>query len=661
MTRIIMSGRILFAWLSLFLYTAIGYATAQAAPPLSVYGSLPGFEMAALSRSGQYVALIGVVNDERRLVIMDKDAKLVITAPLGNIKVRGLYWAGDDNVLIYKSDAYALSQNRLNLAGYFSAPKTELFSMIVAPLNGHEPWSVFANRNNVVGGVRGFYGIRERNGQYFGYFGGITTDGGVSQNPYLKSMRPVLYEVDLQNQNAKKVAARFEPDGFRDWIIGLESEPSATLDYFSKDESWTIRNGANEKIASGTNPLGRVSLEGFGVTPNTIVFSETDNADGELHYFETPLTAGEAKPFLQNIEFDTLIFDHNRRVLGYKANGDTPTYKFFNNYQQKVANATMKAFPNLLVHLISWNEQFNKIVAMTEGVNDPQTWWLVDIKTGQATELGVSYALHARDVAVMRMIQYKASDGLDISAVLTLPPGSIATNLPIIVLPHGDLSGRDYPGFNWMAQAFASRGYAVLQPNVRGSSGYGDVFNEAGNDELGRKIQTDISDGLAYLVKAGIADPKRACIVGIGIGGYAALAGVTLQKDIYRCAVSVGGISDLDKLATTKIDQTGGDATMRRRIEKQLGANKDLPGISPVNFAGSATAPILLVHGKDDIVFRYEQSEIMAEALRKAGKPVEFVTLTGEDHWLSRSATRLAMLEAAAAFVEKHNPPGTAK
>jgi dipeptidyl aminopeptidase/acylaminoacyl peptidase len=254
------------------------------------------------------------------------------------------------------------------------------------------------------------------------------------------------------------------------------------------------------------------------------------------------------------------------------------------------------------------------------------------------------------------MIQYKAGDGMDIAAVLTLPPGVPGKNLPVIVMPHGGPEARDYPGFDWWAQAFASRGYAVLQPNFRGSSGYGAAFLRAGYGEWGRKMQSDISDGLAFLAQSGIADPGRACIVGASYGGYAALAGVTLQKGFYRCAVSVAGVSDLPKMVATDVKESGRDATLVRALRQQVGSGKDLRAVSPVRLADAADAPILLVHGREDTVVDYDQSADMAKALQKAGKPVELLTLAGEDHWLSKSETRMAMLEAVVAFVMKENP-----
>jgi dienelactone hydrolase len=627
---------------------------ALAAPPIEVYGNLPGLEKATLSQSGERIALIGAVGDARRLIVLAKDFKPLLNAPLGEMKVRGLYWAGDNSVLIYKSDTRGLSVLD------FTTSKTELFSMLVIPLDGTKAWSVFAGEKSITGGVKGFHGVRERAGRYYGYFGGITLDRDPNTiGKRLESTEPVLYEVDLQNQRIKKLAPRLEGGGYRDWVIGSEGAVSATLDYFSKSGDWAIRNGEGNRIASGSHLAGTVGLVGLGANPGMLIYSMGNSETGAVDWLELPMVGGETKEVFDDVAIDDIIVDaKSQQLAGYKQDADTPGYKLFNARQQKVIDGAMRAFPGLRVHLQDWNDAFDKLIVMTEGVGDSQTWWMVDIKTGKARDLGVSYPMRSQDVAPMRMVQYKAGDGLDIAGVLTLPPGLPAKNLPVVIFPHGGPHARDYPGFDWWAQAFASRGYAVLQPNFRGSTGYSADFKSAGNGEWGRKMQSDISDGLAFLVKEGIADARRACIMGASYGGYAALAGVTLQKGIYRCAVSVAGVGDVEKMVSTDLEEQAGDPMIRRALKETVGLGKDLREVSPVRFAAAADAPVLLIHGKDDTVVPYEQSIAMENALRKANRSVELVTLPGEDHWLSSSKTRLAMLKAALAFVEKHNPAG---
>ena len=223
--------------------------------------------------------------------------------------------------------------------------------------------------------------------------------------------------------------------------------------------------------------------------------------------------------------------------------------------------------------------------------------------------------------------------------------------------PHGGPGARDYPGFGWWPQAYASRGYAVFQPNFRGSTGYGEAFRAAGDGQWGRKMQTDISDGVAELAHEGVVDPKRACIVGGSYGGYAALAGVTVQHGLYRCAVSFAGISDIGKMYGDDTRESADSPDLTHALKLQLGDRSGWRAVSPARLADKADAPILLIHGKDDTVVPISQSDAMEKALLAAGKPVERLTLPGGDHWLLGEDARVAMLKSSVAFVEKYNPP----
>jgi dipeptidyl aminopeptidase/acylaminoacyl peptidase len=201
----------------------------------------------------------------------------------------------------------------------------------------------------------------------------------------------------------------------------------------------------------------------------------------------------------------------------------------------------------------------------------------------------------------------------------------------------------------------------VFQPNFRGSDGYGTAFRNAGFKEWGRKMQTDISDGVADLARQGIVAPGRACIVGGSYGGYVALAGVTLQHGLYRCAVADAPVTDPSSFLGYEASRNGYVSSAMRYWDAYMGAHGEsdpaLNAISPLAMANAADAPILLIHGKDDTVVPISQSEAMKAALIRSGKPVQFVQLPNEDHWLSREQTRTAMLTAAVAFVEKYNPP----
>ena len=372
-----------------------------------------------------------------------------------------------------------------------------------------------------------------------------------------------------------------------------------------------------------------------------------------------PLAGGEAKEVFAHVDIDRVYIDRNDgTLLGYlQGTGRTPKPVFFAPEHQAVLDKLYQAFPKLKLTIVDWTPNFSHFIVLVRGNGESGTYYIVDIENLKADQAGFERpAIFPRHVGPISTIAYKAADGLDLDGILTLPPGREAKNLPVILYPHGGPTAHVEETFNWWAQAFASRGYAVFQPNFRGSTNRDDAFRRAGDGEWGRKMQTDISDGLAELVRQGIADPKRACIMGASYGGYAALAGVTLQQGLYRCSVAVAPVSDLNDMYWTNYRESGRSKMLRRNYQRILGDESKFDEVSPRKHAAQADAPILLIHGKDDTVVAFRQSDKMADALSLAGRPHELVVLRDEDHWLSKSETRKQMLEEAMRFVQKYNP-----
>ena len=337
-------------------------------------------------------------------------------------------------------------------------------------------------------------------------------------------------------------------------------------------------------------------------------------------------------------------------------------YVLFDPTDQKGVSAAASPFKGL-VRIWSRSKDSSRVIVRVSGGDQSDAFFLVNLKDHRADLIEDNYPdVPAQFRGEAKRVQYQASDGLALDGVLTLPPNRQAKGLPLVVLPHGGPIGvHDEVEFDWMAQAFASRGYAVFQPNFRGSSGHGADLMHKGFGEFGRKMLTDMSDGLQSLAKHGIVDPRRVCIVGSSYGGYAALAGVTVQQGLYRCAVSSSGPSDLGQMLHWEDERTGSQSQATRFWRRAMGVTTpgapSIESISPSQLAARADAPILLIHGKDDSVVPIVQSEIMERALRSAGKPVEHLYLDKSDHWLSTEAGRVATLKAAVDFVVKHNPP----
>ncbi len=629
--------------------SVLGGARAAEAPPLDAYGELSQFEDAAISPDGSLTAAVVRIKGERRIVAIDGQDKPFVNISAGPGKVRSIQWADDKTVLLTTTSTVPVFG--------FTADKYELTGTIILAMKpGGVSGSVFANTDSVARTTRGQYGIRSIDGRTVGFFGGIALQMGGSGR-YMEHGRTTLYGVDLSTNRARAVAPPPGEDHFRDWLIDTSGKVGAMLDVSEIDGGWRITGTKSKELARGTMPTGDISLISFGHDGSSVIYQTADDQHGQ-RWFEVPIMGGDAKEIVPGIAIDRVFVDKvTGRLQGYRTDGDTPVTVMSDPAQQQALTAIFRAFKGLNTQLMDYTPNFSKVLVRTSGNGDSGTWYRVDVAGKHAEPIGYErLRIAPEQVGPISLVLYEAQDGLALNGVLTLPPGIPAKNLPVIMLPHGGPAAHDTVQFDWIAQAFASRGYAVFQPNFRGSTGGSYSLRRAGDGEWGRKMQTDISDGLSALAAKGIVDPKRACIVGASYGGYAALAGVTLQHGIYRCAVAVAGISDLGLMYNTDTRESGGSKMLSRALKRQLGEPKGFSAVSPRKFAAGADGPIMLIHGKDDTVVDYGQSRVMADALKDNGKPFELITLQGEDHWLSKEETRKRMLTESMRFVQKYNP-----
>lgn len=632
---------------------AASQASAANGVALSDYGDLPTVEFAALSESGDRTAVVATIDGARVLIVLDDIKGEIMRAGVGEAKIRGLRWIGNDRVMLTQSQTE-------NLGFGFATDKEEFYSAQIVPINpAAKAGFVFANRRDIINATRGFHGVRQIGGRWYGFFGGVKLRTGTGPRAayQIDHFRPYLYRVDLEDFSAREIAPAAAQGHVMDWLIDREGTVAASLDIDLMTGNWRLRSGLDTTIASGTNPKAEVSLVGFGYDATSVLIADSQN-DGEAWY-EVPLGGGEKQPFLPGIKIEQAYFDKVGQFIGYLQGGAARRPVFRNPAHQSAFAKVQKAFPQDDMQLLAWTEDMSKVIVRTSGNGDSGTWYGVDMARLRADIIARERPrIPADKVGRIEVVEYTAADGLAMDGILTLPPGRDPKNLPAVVLPHGGPHAHDTKSFDWWAQAFAARGYAVFQPNFRGSTNRDEAFRKAAYGEWGRKMQTDKSDGLKALVDRGIVDPARVCIVGASYGGYAALAGVTLQQGLYRCAVAVAPVSDLADMYREDTRGARNLATIVASLSDFFGPRENWNAVSPLRAAARADAPIMLIHGKDDIVVPYAHSTRMANALKSAGKPHELVTLTGEDHWLSRSETRRTMLEAAVRFVEQHNPSG---
>ena len=640
---------ILAAWIAAI--GSQGHAQTASAPsvsvPISVYGRLPNVQQMALSPSGKFMVAQISENGKMFLQVRDADTlKVTSQISLPIVKIKNLQWADDSHILI----TYSVTSEMKG----FSGPKREVYLGLEFDLGTGQSRQLLANND----GLKNLYSkpvIVADPGSKAGYAFRV-------QGSIFKGERGYFSVISEQAGYTK---AMFVGDDIAwDYAIGPSGEIVGRMDYQKSNGTWRVFVGPDRwhwKLAqSGIDLVNVPWFSGVSADGKTAYVSkEQDEVRSTYPVDLATATWGVAIP---DLEDHSLINAANSEVViaGLTATLEGTHYKFLDAKDQVLWRGIVKAFGGAGVSFVSMSDDRMKFIVSVDGGDFGYGYYLVDRKTGGAKWLYDVYtSMGPRYIAPASIINYKAADGFNIPAYLTLPKSG-GKALPLVVMPHGGPFDRDYAGFDWWAQAYASMGYAVVQPQFRGSFGFGAEHLKAGYGEYGRKMQTDLSDGVAELDRRGVIDPKRVAIVGGSYGGYAALAGVTLQSGIYRCAVSLAGPADTRGQLNYVMTRSGSRGPSIRYWKEYLGVKSEFDPIidatSPFYQAAKASAPILLMHGTDDTVVLPEQSRKMAEALRKAGKSVEYLELKGEDHNLSLSETRQQMLARSAEFLGQCNP-----
>ena len=620
-------------------------AGAAESTPLEVFGRLPTLEDVVISPDGAKLAFVRTRDDKRTLLVgLLKGGEALGGVRVGDTKLREVQWIDDDNLLA------TISTTSLPPFGYLG-DKTEWYQLVLYNVSKRHvgPLSFDVQNEKTFNVVVGDTAVREVAGLPVLYAPGYyVTD---------KTL-PGMFTFSIPERRARLIAKGPEP--VTDWFIDEAGRIAAEFVYHDKTKLWEIKARKDDRltlVASGTAAVDTPHVLGFSADGSAIIVHFIENGDSVWK----PLYIKDGTwgpPLDRGASFVSSIEDRKsgRIIGGVRHIGDNQ-YVFFDNELQAHWNAVLRAFPDERVELASHSDDFSKVVVKVFGAKDGYVYALYDWYGHRASILGSVYEGLAAPAPV-KAVSYAAADGLSIPGFLTLPRGGAEKGLPLIVFPHGGPTAADTLDFDWWAQALASQGYAVLQPNYRGSA-LNLKFIEAGFGEWGRKMQTDLSDGVRYLAKQGVIDPARVCIVGASYGGYAALAGVTLDPGVYRCAVSVAGISDLRRFRKWTLEYHL--SWSQRNWDRYMGTSDQndpsLIAVSPIEHVSAVTVPVLLIHGRDDTVVPFEQSDLMLSALKRAGKSAELVTMKHEDHWLSRSETRLQMLQALVAFLKANNPP----
>ncbi|MBX7502624.1 S9 family peptidase [Qipengyuania sp. YG27] len=409
------------------------------------------------------------------------------------------------------------------------------------------------------------------------------------------------------------------------------------------------------------NPLSRAeidsqTIDGFepyavdSATNAAIGFDNDDRGFKTLYAISLDGTLARKELLAaEGADVDSLVtIGRRQRVIGASYATEKRLVKYFDPAFRDLAGALSGALPGKpAVSFVGASEDERQVLLVTGSDVDPGMLYKFDRDTNQLNPLlPIRETTEGHKLAEMKPVVFPAADGTQIPGYLTLPVGSTGKNLPAIVLPHGGPSARDEWGFDWLVQFFAARGYAVLQPNFRGSTGYGAEWFGKNGVKAWRTAIGDVNDAGRWLVSQGIAKPDKMAIVGWSYGGYTALQSQVVDADLYKAVVAIAPVADwrqyLEEERTT---------SNYRLVQKFVGDGPYLEQGSPMRNAAAFEAPVLLVHGTADNNVDVEQSRNMEDALRAAGKPVEFLEFEGLAHSLHDGAARKQMLVKIDSFL----------
>lgn len=654
------------------LICSVAGAADEAAATPEMFGALPAVSEAAISPDGSRVAFLQNGDNDSALIIynLDDPSAKPIGARVGGYKARSIEWADNDYVLFLISFT-----KRLQTATGLET--LEFWRWVSVSAKTGKPEVLFGNEGNYFIGAPGELVATTPDAPgdaiFFreGYNGNAALPTDTRLSTGQEEIQLMLWRVDLKTGRQRRLE-KGSPDT-REFVVDKTGEPVIRIDYDSDREERRIlklTGGSGVKeIAAFPEKRGIgsvVNVVGLSPKPGELLITRND-ASGRRSLVEMNMDTGALGRVLfanDAYDIDEVVYDPAAATAtGVRYVDDLPRTFHLDPSYQTLQEKLRAALPRAAPMIISRSQDGGRMIIRAVYTDHPDQIFLFDRASHHLDMISPTYeALDGKVFAHKEKFDYTSSDGLKIPGYLTVPQGAAKSNMPLIVLPHGGPAGRDDQSFDWWSFFYAARGYLVYQPNFRGSDGYGEDFRTAGFGEWGRKMQDDITEGVKKLIADGVADPDRICIVGASYGGYAALAGATLTPDLYACAVSVAGISDLvAMIGRTARWSEEADDYWDRRIGSRFRDQKALYAVSPAKIAYKAGAPILLIHGKDDTVVPISQSMFMRDALEVAGKPFEYIELEGEDHWLSRSKTRTEMLARSIKFIDKYIGAKTAQ
>jgi dienelactone hydrolase len=633
-------------------FAQVGKLSTPAEPQSSItiedFGGIPFFESPALSPNGQFVAARVAINGKQTLSILPLFDKTIKPKSFAieddNTSLDSWQWVNDDWLVANVSRTVPVEGNKWRIARAIGVGRLQ---GEIVPLG----W--------------------KRAGQNASDVLWVARDGTPR---ILLGMQTSIYsgesgfwdevnEVDVSTGKSKVVVnptapiASYYADGSGFVRMGVGHDPEtqrSKLVYRSPGQkAFSVIDRANRKLDEKLV----VPAMFLADTGKAVTYSDDENGFTSLFELELPgLAKGKQIFGTKGYDVGRIVHSPNgNSIVGVSTIEGRPRMHWLDSGLLETQALLDKAVGAGRASIVDWDRSQQKLLVKVGGTDQAGSFYYYDRSAGgkMAQIAMVDSKLKMRRFGPVSTLRYTARDGMEIPAVLTLPKGKEAKNLPLILLPHGGPQARDYETWDWINQALAFRGYAVIQPNFRGSTGLGTKHLEAGEGQWGLKMQDDLNDAVDHLASKGIVDPKRVCVLGASYGGYAAMRAAQRDGSRYRCAISYAGVSDMARMARYDSRFLYG-AEYKRVLIKQA---PDFDSVSPLRFPEQFSTPILIMHGKLDLRVPVNQSREMADRLKAAGKPYRYVEQPLGDHHFSRAEDRIQFLREVDAFLKQHNPP----
>ncbi|HET9639126.1 MAG TPA: S9 family peptidase [Allosphingosinicella sp.] len=608
------------------------------------FGAFASYGSPEISPNGKHVVAIALSGKQKSILVYDLDGDSNQLTRIGvpeKMEVLSVRWAGNRRVLISVFGTVKYLGNEVPMTRLFLR---DLDTGLTKTLGGDKVGGLFGG-DIVFVDPAGAYVLLS------------------AQRSFFES--PSVLQIDLATLKSKVVAPARA--GVWSWYAdpsgtvraGLGSDIDSWWLYYREREDQSFRKIKGKRSAamslSNLEMLFPIASSNKGYA----IANKTTGRYGVYRYDFLTDTLGEPvfehpRVDVEGIvrsnrtgEPDAVVFTDERERMAWLDQG-----------MQAIQGRLDKALPGRVNRIVSRDASDNRMIVLSTTGSDPGAFYLYDRAKRTLDELAKSYeALGGKPLAPVEPVTYAARDGLAIPAYLTRPLGRGDKALPLIVMPHGGPFVRDKWTYEPWAQFLANRGYVVLQPNFRGSTGYGKAFVDAASGEFGRKMQDDLDDGVRWLADKGLVDPKRVCIMGASYGGYAAMWAAARNPEIYRCAISFAGVSDLRPMLRYNPSQWIAQRYYRDWRDRIRGDSKfDLETVSPLARARDIRIPLLIAHGKDDKRVPASQSTKLHEALQRAGRPHEYILYPEEGHGFAKPENAVDFLKRVEAFLGKHNP-----